>query len=129
MMDNGKRAFEYYQEITPTYIEQYSDCHKTEPYVYSQMIAGIEAPNYGEAKNSWLTGTASWSFVAASQYLLGVRPSLDGLYIEPKIDMEMNIIRKYLGHTIHIHIRRGGRRSFISNEELKKGEKDIYVEL
>ena len=94
MMDNGKRAFEYYQEITPTYIEQYSDRHKTEPYVYSQMIAGIEAPNYGEAKNSWLTGTASWSFVAASQYLLGIRPSLDGLYIEPKIDMEMNITRK-----------------------------------
>ena len=129
MMDNGKRAFEYYQEITPTYIEQYSDRHKTEPYVYSQMIAGIEAPNYGEAKNSWLTGTASWSFVAASQYLLGIRPSLDGLYIEPKIDMEMNITRKYLGHTIHVHIRRGDRRLFISNEELKKGEKDIYVEL
>ena len=129
IMNNKDRAMLYYQEITPTYIEDISDIHKTEPYVYSQMVAGIEAPNFGEAKNSWLTGTASWTFVAASQYLLGIRPTLEGLMIDPKID-DVEINRIYLVHHIHIHVNKGNtKKVFLTNEEISKKGDDIYVEL
>jgi Cellobiose phosphorylase len=80
---HGTRAFELYRKICPAYIEDISEVHRTEPYVYSQMIAGIEAPRFGEAKNSWLTGTAAWTFVNVSQYILGIQPGLDGLCIDP----------------------------------------------
>ncbi len=74
-----ERAWEYYKKICPSYLEDISDLHRTEPYIYAQMIAGKDAIKPGEAKNSWLTGTGSWNFVAISQYLLGVRPEWDGL--------------------------------------------------
>ncbi len=54
----GRRAFDIYKKACPAYIEEISDIHRTEPYVYSQMIAGKDAPKHGEAKYSWLTGTA-----------------------------------------------------------------------
>lgn len=128
--NNGQQAFEYYKEITPAYIEDISNIHRTEPYVYSQMIAGIEAPNFGEAKNSWLTGTAAWTFVAISMYLLGVRPTLNGLLIEPKLNMDVTIKRIYKGKTIHIKTNGVTNKSIlISNEQLAKSEGDIYVEL
>jgi len=83
MVGNADEAFEIYRRICPAYIEDISDIHRTEPYVYSQTIAGKEAPTSGEAKNSWLTGTAAWTYVNISQYLLGVRPELDGLRVNP----------------------------------------------
>lgn len=79
----GDRALDYWQRIAPAYREAISDTHRLEPYVYAQMIAGKDAPRHGEAKNSWLTGTAAWNFVAISQYLLGVRPEHDGLCVSP----------------------------------------------
>lgn len=84
---NGRpeKAFEHYKKIAPSYVEDFSEIHKTEPYVYSQMIAGIEARNFGQAKNSWLTGTAAWNFVALSRYICGIRPEFNGLYIEPRL--------------------------------------------
>ncbi len=84
---HGDRAFEYYSKICPAYNEDISEIHRTEPYVYAQMIAGRDfAPKYyGEAKNSWLTGTAAWNFVAISQYILGIAPDYDGLKIDPSI--------------------------------------------
>ncbi|MDZ7634750.1 MAG: hypothetical protein U5L72_10165 [Bacteroidales bacterium] len=85
---NGHRAFDYYTRITPSYLEEISDLHKTEPYVYSQMIAGKDAFRPGEAKNSWLTGTASWCLYAVTQYILGIRPEYDGLLIDPCIPPE-----------------------------------------
>lgn len=128
--NNGQQAFDYYKEITPTYIENISDIHKTEPYVYSQMIAGKEAINFGEAKNSWLTGTAAWTFVAVSQYLLGIRPTLKGLLIEPKIALKTSITRIYKGKTIHINTNGETNKSIlITNEQLSRNEGDIYVEL
>lgn len=78
-------AFEHYKKIAPAYVEEISDIHRTEPYVYSQMVAGKEARREGEAKNSWLTGTAAWNFVALSQYLCGLRPSYEGLVVEPRL--------------------------------------------
>jgi cellobiose phosphorylase len=85
----GERAFEYYKKISPAYLEAISEIHRTEPYVYSQMIAGKDAPRHGEAKNSWLTGTAAWNLVAVTQYLLGIRPEYAGLRVQPCIDKEI----------------------------------------
>ena len=79
----GTRAFEVYKRTCPAYIEDISEIHRTEPYVYSQMIAGKDAATWGEAKNSWLTGTAAWTFANVSQYILGVYPTLQGLSINP----------------------------------------------
>src|SRR5690554_3082549 len=84
VVGRADRAFEVYRKIAPAYLEDVSDIHRTEPYVYSQMIAGKEAKRHGEAKNSWLTGTAAWNFVAISQYILGVQPEFDGLTIDRK---------------------------------------------
>ena len=83
VLGRGDRAFEYYKKIAPAYLEEISEVHRLEPYVYAQMIAGKDAVRHGEAKNSWLTGTAAWNFVAISQYLLGVRPDYDGLRVHP----------------------------------------------
>lgn len=85
VLGRGDRAFEVYRKIAPAYLEDISDIHRMEPYVYSQMIAGKDAVRYGEAKNSWLTGTASWNFVAISQAILGIKPDYDGLKVEPCI--------------------------------------------
>jgi len=83
VVGNADEAFEVYRRTCPAYIEDISEIHRTEPYVYSQTIAGQEAPTAGEAKNSWLTGTAAWTLVNVSQYLLGIHPELDGLKIKP----------------------------------------------
>ncbi|MCT4588127.1 MAG: glycosyl transferase [Carboxylicivirga sp.] len=81
----GENAWEYYKKICPAYLEEISELHKTEPYVYAQMIGGKDAHKPGEAKNSWLTGTAAWNFYAISQYILGIQPDYDGLVIDPCI--------------------------------------------
>ena len=83
MTGDGDAAFDYYRRINPSAREEISDIHRCEPYVYAQMIAGQEAPSHGEAKNSWLTGTAAWNFVAITQWILGIRPELDGLRVDP----------------------------------------------
>jgi len=85
VVGRGDMAFDYYRKIAPAYIEDVSDIHKLEPYVYAQMVAGKDAKRHGEAKNSWLTGTAAWNFVAISQWILGVKPDYDGLKIDPCI--------------------------------------------
>jgi cellobiose phosphorylase len=108
VIGRGERAFDYYKKIAPAYIEDISEIHRTEPYVYSQMIAGKDAPRHGEAKNSWLTGTAAWNFVAISQHMLGVRPEWDGLCVKPCIGKELpefTITRKCRGATYRIHVK------------------------
>ena len=85
VVGRGDRAWQVYTRTCPAYIEDISEIHRTEPYVYSQMIAGKDAPNFGEAKNSWLTGTAAWTFTCISQYILGIQPTLQGLRINPCI--------------------------------------------
>jgi len=85
LMGNGEQAFSYYKRINPSARERISEIHRCEPYVYAQMIAGRDAPTFGEAKNSWLTGTAAWNYVAISQWILGIRPAYEGLRIDPCI--------------------------------------------
>ena len=119
----GEMAWEYYKKICPSYLEEISDLHKTEPYVYSQMIAGKDAFKPGEAKNSWLTGTAAWNFLAISQYILGVQPHYDGLVINPCIPKEWNgfvVTRKFRGTTFNIEIQ--------NPDKISKGVKEIWVD-
>ena len=104
----GDRAFEVYKKTCPSYIENISEIHRTEPYVYSQMVAGADAKFHGEAKNSWLTGTAAWTFTNISQYILGIYPTLEGLSVNPCIPAEFgdfNITRVYRGVTYNIEIK------------------------
>jgi len=104
----GERAFEYYRKICPAYLEKAAELHKTEPYVYAQMIAGRQAPRPGEAKNSWLTGTAAWNFVAISQWILGIRPEYDGLRIDPCVppDWEgFTVERAFRGSRYRIEVK------------------------
>ena len=118
----GDRAFQIYRRTCPAYIEDISEIHRTEPYVYSQMIAGKDAPKHGEAKNSWLTGTAAWTFVNVSQYILGIRPSFRGLEIDPCIPSdleEFTVIRKYRGAEYHIHVQ--------NPDHVQKGIRSVKV--
>lgn len=85
VIGRGDRAFDYYKRINPSVREAISEVHRCEPYVYAQTIAGKDAPTHGEAKNSWLTGTASWNYVAITQYILGIKPTYRGLSVKPVI--------------------------------------------
>ena len=116
----GDQAFEYYSKIAPAYLEDISDLHRTEPYVYAQMIAGKDAKRHGEAKNSWLTGTAAWNFVAISQYILGIIPDYEGLKIDPSIPEGWDgfkVTRKFRGNTYNITI--------TNPEHISKGIKSV----
>ncbi|MBT0993658.1 glycosyl transferase [Cellulomonas sp. DKR-3] len=111
VLGRGARAFDYYKRITPAYREDISDVHRLEPYVYAQMIAGKEAVRHGEAKNSWLTGTAAWNFVTVSQHLLGVRTDYDGLVVDPQIGPEVpqfTVTRVARGATYEIVVTNSG---------------------
>jgi len=111
VLGRGAQAFDYYKRITPAYREDISETHRLEPYVYAQMIAGKEAVRHGEAKNSWLTGTAAWNFVAVSQYLLGVRPDYDGLVVDPQIGPDVpsyTVTRVARGATYEISVTNSG---------------------
>ncbi len=107
VLGRGDQAWDYFRKICPSYLEEISDLHRTEPYVYAQMIAGRDAFRPGEAKNSWLTGTASWNFYAISQYILGIQPDYDGLRVDPCIPrewQEFTITRKFRGDTWKITV-------------------------
>ncbi|NLZ45124.1 MAG: glycosyl transferase [Clostridiales bacterium] len=119
----GDLAYEYYSKIAPAYLEDISDIHRTEPYVYAQMIAGKDAKRHGEAKNSWLTGTAAWNFVAVSQYILGVIPAYDGLKIDPSIPEAWDgfeLTRKFRGNTYEIKV--------TNPDHVSKGIKSVTVD-
>ncbi|MGD0004233.1 MAG: glycosyl transferase [Anaerolineaceae bacterium] len=110
ILGHGDQAHDYYTRINPSAREQISDLHRCEPYVYAQMIAGRDAATYGEAKNSWLTGTAAWNYVAITQWILGIRPTLDGLQVAPVIPsgwQGCKVQRVFRGVTYHIEVRRG----------------------
>ena len=109
MAGNGAGALDYYLRINPSAREEISEIHRCEPYVYAQMIAGKDAPTHGEAKNSWLSGTAAWNFVAISQWILGIRAEHDGLRIDPVLPAEwggFKATRRFRGDTYRIMVRK-----------------------
>ena len=107
VLGRGNNAWEYFRKICPSYTEERSALHKVEPYVYAQMIAGKDAAHPGEAKNSWLTGTAAWNYYAITQFILGIKPTYEGLEINPCIPTackEYRVKRKFRGSTYDITI-------------------------
>jgi cellobiose phosphorylase len=111
MLGNGVAAHDYYLRINPSKREEISEIHRCEPYVYAQMIAGREAATCGEAKNSWLTGTAAWNYVAVTQWILGIRPEFDGLRIDPCIPPAwdgFSVERIFRGNRLNIIVHNPG---------------------
>ncbi|MEM6542466.1 MAG: glycosyl transferase, partial [Bacteroidota bacterium] len=123
VLGRGDQAWEYFKKICPAYLEEISELHKTEPYVYAQMIAGKDAFKPGEAKNSWLTGTAAWNFYTISQYILGIRPTYEGLEIDPCIPANweaFQVTRKFRGATFAITVK--------NPNQVNKGVKQLYID-
>lgn len=123
VIGRGDRAFEIYRKTCPAYVEEISEIHRTEPYVYAQMVAGRDARFHGEAKNSWLTGTAAWTFVNISQYILGVVPTHTGLSINPCVPEgfgDFQITRAYRDGIYHIQV--------LNPDNVEKGVKSITVD-
>ena len=123
VIGRGDRAFEIYKKTCPAYIEDISEIHRTEPYVYSQMVAGRDAKFFCEAKNSWLTGTAAWTFVNVSQYILGVYPTHKGLSINPCVPKDFGdfeLTRKFREGTYNIKV--------VNPDNVEKGVKSITVD-
>ncbi len=127
LLGRGDQAYEYYTKIAPSFLEDISELHKVEPYVYCQMIAGKEAFKPGEAKNSWLSGTASWNFFAITQYILGVKTDYDGLVIDPCIPSKWDgfkMSREFRGATYKIevenpsHISKGVSETWVNGEKI-----------
>lgn len=123
VIGRGDRAFEIYRKTCPAYVEEISEIHRTEPYVYSQMIAGRDAKFHGEAKNSWLTGTAAWTFVNISQYILGVSPTHTGLSVNPCVPKgfgDFTLTRKFREGTYTIEVK--------NPNNVEKGVKTMTVD-
>ena len=111
MIGNGDRAFDYYTRINPSARENIGELHRCEPYVFAQMVAGRDAPTHGEAKNSWLTGTAAWTYFTITQWIFGIRTDYDGLLIDPCIPSSwkgFKVSRVFRGDTFDIEVRNPG---------------------
>ena len=122
VLGRGDRAWDYYRKICPAYLEEKSDLHKVEPYVYCQMTAGKDAAKPGEAKNSWLTGTAAWNWYAITQFILGIRPGYDGLVVDPCIPASWD------GYEVSRLYRGAGYRITVSNpSHVSRGVKGMTV--
>ena len=123
MLGEGDKAFDYFKRYSPLSKISTQEIHKTEPYIFSQMITGPDHPKFGQAKNSWLTGTAAWSYHAMTNWILGIRPDYDGLIIDPCIPKnwkEFSVTRVFRGSTYHISV---------SNcEKVSKGIKKIIID-
>lgn len=123
VLGRGNNAYDYWQKISPAFREDISDLHKVEPYVYAQMIAGKDAFKPGEAKNSWLTGTAAWNYYAITQFILGVKPAYDGLQVNPCIPTDwkgFKVTRKFRGATYNIEVK--------NPNKAQKGVKSLSVD-
>jgi cellobiose phosphorylase len=127
MVGNGNRAFDYYTRINPSAREKIGDLHRCEPYVFAQMIAGKDAPTHGEAKNSWLTGTAAWTYYTITQWILGIRTEFDGLRVDPVIPAQwkgFTATRRFRGNTYVIEVKnpkgkqRGVKKLLVNGREI-----------
>ncbi len=144
VMGHGNRAFDLYKKTCPAFLEDISEIHRTEPYVYCQMVAGKDAPTFGEGKNSWLTGTAAWTFTVLTQGILGIQPDYDGLRIDPCIPAdvkEYKVNRLYRGTMYHITVsnpnrsQKGVKKIVVDGKEVPLGvipaskKKEVNVEI
>ena len=135
ILGQGDQAFDHYKKIAPAFREEISEIHRMEPYVYSQMIAGKDAKRHGEAKNSWLTGTAAWNFVAVSQWILGIQPDYDGLLVDPCIPAGWNgfeVKRKFRNSIYRIvvknssHVNKGVDKLIVDGIVIKENKIPVF---
>ena len=130
----GDDAWEHYTKISPAFIRD-QKLHRTEPYVYAQCLAGKEAALPGEAKNSWLTGTAAWNWVTVSQFILGIKPEYDGLLIDPCIPSDLKeytVYRRFRDASYKITVLNPYSRNKASSPTFvpyEPGDHEITVEL
>jgi cellobiose phosphorylase len=123
LLGDGDRAYEYYRQINPVAKNDQIDVFECEPYVYPQNILGDEHPRFGLARNSWLTGTASWCYQAGTQYILGVRPAYAGLQIDPCIP------RDWDGFSVTRHFRGAVYEVRVENpDHVSKGVRSLVVD-
>jgi len=123
MLGNGERAFEYYNQINPVAKNDKIDEFECEPYVYPQNVLSDEHPQFGLARNSWLTGTASWAYQAATQYILGIAPAHDGLRVDPCIPRRWDgfkLVRRFRGALYQIEVE--------NVDHVAKGVKSVRVD-
>ncbi len=123
ILGRGDRAYECYRGFLPASYNDHADLHQVEPYVYCQFVHGPESPRFGQARNPWLTGAASWSYVAATQYILGVRPEFDGLRIDPCLPEGWNgfaVTRLFRGMDLTINV--------VNVDGLATGVKSVTIE-
>ena len=132
---NGDRAFEYYDQINPVAKNDHIDEFECEPYVYPQNILGDEHPQFGLARNSWLSGTASWAYQAATQYILGIRPTYEGLEVDPCIPRTWDgfkATRKFRGAIYQIevknpsHVCKGVRSVRVDGKEIRGNVAPVF---
>ena len=124
VIGRGDNAFDIYRRTCPVYQEEHSDVRRVEPYVYAQTVAGRASFDEGAARNSWLTGTASWTFVNISQFILGIKPTLEGLSVDPCLPAELEeyiVDRRFRGSMYHIHVRKTGAYSLTVNGKAVEG--------
>jgi len=123
MLGNGDRAFEYYNQINPAAKNDIIDIYECEPYCYAQNILGDEHPQFGLGRNSWLSGTASWMYQAATKHILGIKPTYQGLKINPCIPREWDgfqVVRKFRNAVYRITVK--------NPEHVSTGIKKISVD-
>lgn len=123
LLGRGDQAYRYYAEINPAAKNEIIDEFEVEPYVYPQNILGDEHPQFGLGRNSWLSGTAAWSYRAATQYILGIRPTYQGLELAPVIPSNwegFRAVRKFRGATYAIAVRK--------TPQLARGVQEIAVD-
>lgn len=122
-MGRGDRAFQYYAQINPAAKNDSIETYEVEPYCYAQNILGDEHPQFGLGRNSWLSGTASWTYQAATQYILGLRPTHQGLLVDPCIPKDwdgFSISRRYRGATYQITVK--------NPDQVSKGVAQVRVD-
>lgn len=123
LLGRGDRAYQYYRQINPATKNDLADVFECEPYVYPQNILGDEHPQFGLARNAWLTGTASWAYQAGLKYILGVRPEYDGLRLDPCVPSDwqrFSITRHFRGAEYTIQVE--------NPDGVQKGVKTIRVD-
>ncbi len=107
LLGNGDRAYQYYVQVNPAARNDMIEVYECEPYVYAQNVLGDEHPQFGLARNSWLSGTAAWCYQAATQWILGIRPEYNGLRVEPCIPSAWSgftAVRRFRGRLFHITV-------------------------
>src|SRR3990167_9293303 len=123
ILGRGDLAYETWRRTSFLTRSKQPDLYKVEPYVYSEFSYGPENPHFGEGKYSWMTGAAAWFFRACTDWILGVRPTIDGLLIDPCVPRDwesFSIHREFRGAVLNIKIH--------NREKVNKGVKEIKID-